>query len=147
MTFQVYVHHAASIVEVIYPPCPSREDVAAYVAQITRLLDDRRCRFGCLVDQRALIVMPPDLVHTVATLNNYAELRGMVRSARIGSSAAACAQTRRMAHEASLSVPAGTFASRDEAIRWLLEGLAEAQFEHRPAPPSESRRTLSGTAR
>jgi hypothetical protein len=146
MSFQVYVHHAASIVEVIYPPCPSREDVAAYVAQITRLLDERRCRFGCLVDQRALIVMPPDLVHTVATLNNYAELRGMVRSARIVSSAVACAQTQRMAREASLAVPAATFASRDDAIRWLLEGLASAPYGYR-ATPEDRRRPLPGSFR
>ena len=136
MTFQVYVHDAASIIEVIYPPRPTREDVAAYVALITRLLDERRRRFGCLVDQRALVVMPPDLVHTVATLNAYAELRGMVRSARIAPSDLAEAQTQRMAREASLGVPAATFASRDEAVRWLLEGLASvrAPAEETPRP-------------
>jgi hypothetical protein len=123
MPFQIYIHEAAEIVEVIYPPHPTAEDVAAYVAEVTRLLDGRRRRFGCLVDQRALVLMPPDLVHTVAALNAYAEMRGMVRSARIAPSDLAHAQTERMAREASLAVPAATFASRDEAIKWLLAGL------------------------
>jgi hypothetical protein len=123
MPFQIYVHEAADIIEVIYPPHPTQEDVAAYVTEVTRLLDARRRRFGCLVDQRALVVMSQELVHTVATLNAYAEIRGMVRSARIAPSQLAQAQTERMAREASLGVPAATFASRDEAIAWLLQGL------------------------
>jgi hypothetical protein len=125
MSFQVYVHEAHDIIEVIYPPHPTQEDVAAYVEEVTRVLDVRRRRFGCLVDQRALVLMPPDLVHTVASLNAYAEMRGMVRSARVAPSDLAQAQTQRMAREASLGVPAATFASRDDAVAWLLEGLEE----------------------
>jgi hypothetical protein len=67
--------------------------------------------------------MSSEMVHTVASLNAYAEMRGMVRSARIAPSDVAQAQTARMAREASLGVPAATFDSRDDAIRWLLEGL------------------------
>jgi hypothetical protein len=126
MPFQVYVHEAADIIEVIYPPHPTHEDVAAYVAEITRLLDMRKRRFGCLVDQRALVLMPTDLVPTVASLNAYAEMRGMVRSARIARSGVAQAQTERMAREADLGVPAATFASRDDAVEWLLDGLRQA---------------------
>jgi hypothetical protein len=77
------------------------------------------------VDQRALVVMPADLVHTIASLNAYAELRGMVRSARIAPSEIAHAQTERIAREASLGVPSATFASRDDAIAWLLEGMEQ----------------------
>jgi hypothetical protein len=124
MAFQVYIHEEASIIEAIYPPHPSPEDVAAYVKDITRLLDERgRAPFGCLVDQRALIRMPQELVHAVASLNTYAELRGMVRSARIAPGPTAEAQTERMIHEAKLGVPARTFATREEAVAWLLEGL------------------------
>jgi len=121
--FRVYIHEAANIIEAIYPPHPTPEDVAAYVKDITRILDERKKQFGCLVDQRALIRMPQELVQTVASLNAYAELRGMVRSARIAPGDLAEAQTERMIHEAKLGVPARTFATREEAIAWLQEAL------------------------
>ena len=67
--------------------------------------------------------MPPEMVDTVASLNAYAQSRGMLRSARVIAGAIAELQTTRMAREASLKVPARAFESRDAAVAWLSEVL------------------------
>jgi hypothetical protein len=128
MPFEIKRHPgAAAIVEVVYPERPSKGDVDEYVARIRTIIEREARGFACLVDQRRLAVMPPELVPTVTALNAYAQSKGMLRSARVVTSAVAGLQSARMAREASLRVPMRTFESRDEALTWLTEAFPTAK--------------------
>jgi hypothetical protein len=124
MTFEV-IHHPGDaiierlpMVEVIYPANATAEDVAEYDKRARVIIDAQRRRpFCCLADQRALRVMPPELVEVAAALNAYATERGMTRTARLVSSAIAGLQAHRLAHDPRFELRA--FDDRDEAIAWL----------------------------
>ena len=73
----------------------------------------------CLVDQRNVLVMSPDLVDKVRVLNVYAVSRGMLRSARVVATAVAGLQASRMAREGSLGIEVQTFDTREAAVAWL----------------------------
>jgi len=106
------------VLEVIYPPHPTADDIASYVTRAHATIDAQRGRaFGCLADQRAVPVMPPELVNVLGELNAYASARGMLRTARLVSTAVAGLQAHRLAREHRFELQ--TFESRDAALVWL----------------------------
>jgi hypothetical protein len=121
MPFEIHVDRSQQLIEVVYPAQPTAEDVAAYVVAIKSAIDTMNGDWVCLVDQRQLKVMPPELVEQVAFLNTWAEERGMHRSARVVSGAVATLQASRMVKEASLGEKVRSFGSRNGALAWLLQ--------------------------
>ena len=126
MPFDIFTHPGDAIielppiVEVIYPDNPTPEDIKAYVTQAHEVIDAQRGRpFCCLADQRAVRVMPPDLVAVLGELNKYAYAHGMLRTARLVSSTIAELQTRQLARTNDFEVEA--FESRSAALLWLRE--------------------------
>jgi len=123
MPFEIRVHPEGPIVEVVYPERPTEGEVDDYVTRIRGVMDERREPWACLVDQRQLVVLAPELAETVSALNVYAESRGMQGSARVVASAVAELQSKRMARAASLRVPTQTFDAREPALVWLKDLL------------------------
>jgi hypothetical protein len=126
MPFEIFVHpgdaiiELVPIVEVIYPPNPTPEDIQAYVARAHEVIDAQHGRpFCCIADQRAVRVMTPELVAALGELNTYAYAHGMLRTARLVSSTIAELQTRQLARENRFEVEA--FESRNAALLWLRE--------------------------
>lgn len=120
--FEITVHRSTRILEVRYPERPSETDVREYL-RAARLAIDEELQgkpWRCLVDQRALAVMPPTLASEVQALNEYAEEKGMVRSARVVSTAVAALQVARLARTA-LAAPVKAFRDRQAALTWLTE--------------------------
>ena len=119
------ISDAVPILEVVYPAEPTHTDVAKYLVDMKRTIDDQRgAPWACLVDQRGLVRMDGTLLERVAALNAYAQQHGMVCSARLVSSEAAALQARRIAEQAGLDLPIRTFASREDALAWLHTHLA-----------------------
>jgi hypothetical protein len=125
MSFEIRIDRAQQLIEIVYPARPTPEDIATYVVAIQSAIVSMNGDWDCLVDQRQLKVMPPALIEQVGFLNAWAEERGMRRSARVVASAVATLQANRMAREASLHVKVRSFASRDEALAWLLRERAK----------------------
>jgi hypothetical protein len=122
MGFEISVNEREQIVEITYPARPSDSEIDAYVRDIKAVMDRLPKGWRCLVDQRQLAVMAPELVEKVAALNAYGAGRGMARAARVIATSVANLQTARMARQASLEVPIKTFTSRDAALAWLKAG-------------------------
>jgi hypothetical protein len=119
MPFEIRVDRVLELIEVVYPAHPTADEVADYVVAIRRAIESMKGPWDCLVDQRRLKVMPPELVAQVSGLNAWAERHRMRRSARVVASAVASLQANRMAREASLSAEVRSFTSRPEALAWL----------------------------
>jgi hypothetical protein len=119
MPFQITVHEADRIIDVVYPPQPTAEDVTDYLKRIREAIARMGGPWSALVDQGQLRVMPPEMVATMASLNAFAQLRGMKRSARVVSDAASGLQAWRMTKQAMLTIPTRTFETRDAALAWL----------------------------
>jgi hypothetical protein len=119
MGFEISVNAEEKIVEITYPARVTEAEINAYVREIKAIMDKQPKGWRCLVDQRQLAVMPPELVDRVAELNAYGAKRGMARAARVIATSVANLQTARMARQASLAVPIKTFTSRDAALAWL----------------------------
>jgi hypothetical protein len=115
------VEHAGPILEFVYPSDPSVAEVAAYVNDVRRLIDQQDAPWCCLVDQRKLPVMPREVVDAVKGLNAYAAQRGMRKTARLVTSAVASLQAARFAREVRLVDTLRTFTSRAAALAWLAE--------------------------
>jgi hypothetical protein len=120
--FRIVVHADVRprIVEVIYPPTVTVSGVEDYVRRIKATMDQQKTEWVCLVDQRDLTVMPPELVEKIAFLNAYAQKRRMKKTARVVSSAVATLQAARISRDSlRTETPLRTFTSRDEALAWL----------------------------
>lgn len=113
MPFDIRVHEAEKLIEVIYPEQPTRADVADYALRMTTVIEQREGEWRCLVDQRALQLLDPALVSRITTLNSFARTNGMTKSARIVRSPISALQAREIAGEIR------TFTTREEAIAWL----------------------------
>jgi hypothetical protein len=121
MRFEIIVHSAEKILEVVYPPSPTEADISDYASRVRQTIDTMGDSWSALVDQRQLRELPFELMKTLSGLNAYAQLKGMQRSARVVPDAAAGLKAWRMTKQALLSVPARTFESREEALEWLRE--------------------------
>ena len=121
MAFVIKPGDGGRILEVEYPPHPTKEDVSAYSLASRAAIRKLARTWGCLVDQRRLIVMPPDVVAVMAELNAFAQKNGMVGSARVVSSKMSELQSNRLGREATLKVPLRTFDDREPALQWLRE--------------------------
>jgi stage II sporulation SpoAA-like protein len=119
MGFEISINAEEKIVEITYPARPTESEIDAYVREIKAIMDRQPKGWRCLVDQRQLAVMPPELVDKVAELNTYGVQHGMARAARVIATSVANLQTARMARQADLRVPIKTFTSRDAALAWL----------------------------
>jgi hypothetical protein len=119
MPFQIVVHADERILEVVYPPQPSAEDVQDYLKRVKEAMDTLGGEWSALVDQAQLRVLPPSVVQVMASLNAYAQHKGMKRSARVVTDAASGLQAWRMTKQAMLTIPARTFETRDAALAWL----------------------------
>src|SRR5436190_1584954 len=96
MPFEIVVHERERILEIIYPPRPTAEDIDDYVRRVRSAIERLGGTWSCLVDQRKVQVLPPELVDRASALNAFAEERGMRRSARVVASAMAGLQARRL---------------------------------------------------
>jgi hypothetical protein len=121
MPFDIRIDAKDNIVEVIYPANPTARDVADYVVRMKQVIVARRPGWKCLVDQRALVVMSPELVSELVVLNVLAETAGMARTARLVATAISTLQATRIKSEARLGVPARSFSTREAALAWLSE--------------------------
>src|SRR5947209_3574267 len=101
MGFEISEHGAERIVEITYPARPTDVEIEAYVREIKAVMDRQQKGWRCLVDQRQLAVMLPELVDRVGELNTYGVKRGMARAARVIATSVANLQTARMARQAS----------------------------------------------
>ncbi|WP_434383600.1 STAS/SEC14 domain-containing protein [Melittangium boletus] len=119
MPFQITVHEADRIIDVVYPPQPSAEDVEDYLKRIRETILRVGSPWSALVDQAHLRVMPPDMVATMASLNAFAQHHGMRRSARVVTDPASGLQAWRMTKRALLTIPTQTFETREAALAWL----------------------------
>ena len=119
MPFQINVHEADRILEVVYPSQPTQADVDDYLSRVRSIIEGLNGDWSALVDQSQLRVMPSNMVAVMAKLNAFAQLKGMKRSARIVSTAASGLQAWRMTKQAMLNIPARTFESRADALSWL----------------------------
>ncbi|MBM7113597.1 STAS/SEC14 domain-containing protein [Archangium primigenium] len=119
MPFQITVHEADRIIDVVYPPQPSAEDVEDYLKRIRETILRVGSPWSALVDQAHLRVMPPDMVATMASLNAFAQHHGMKRSARVVTDPASGLQAWRMTKRALLTIPTQTFETREAALAWL----------------------------
>ncbi|PTL84206.1 STAS/SEC14 domain-containing protein [Vitiosangium sp. GDMCC 1.1324] len=119
MPFQITVYEADRIIDVVYPPQPSAEDVSDYLKRIRETIIRMNGPWSALVDQGQLRVMPPDMVAIMANLNAFAQLHHMKRSARVVSDAASGLQAWRMTKKAMLTIPTRTFETREDALAWL----------------------------
>ena len=119
MPFQITVHESERIIDVVYPPRPTAEDVTDYLQRIRELIVRMNGPWSALVDQGQLRVMPADMVTTMANLNAFAQLHGMKRSARVVSDPASGLQAWRMTKKAMLTIPTRTFETREAAMTWL----------------------------
>ena len=123
MGFRITHHPERRIIEVVYPPSPTLEDVAVYKVEIGRLIEVAAAQgaWCCLVDQRELKVLDPNLVDPIASMNALAHGRGMRRSARLVKGALATLQAGRIARTADLGGLVRTFEDREQALAWLQE--------------------------
>jgi hypothetical protein len=119
MPFEIQMHPHERIIEVIYPQSPTADDVAKYLLQMQKMIAAQRTQWFCLVDQRNVSALSPDLLAQIVVANSYAVIHGMRRSARIVSSTAGAQQTSHLAHDGVIKVPVRSFTSRDAAIAWL----------------------------
>jgi hypothetical protein len=119
MPFEITIHEEDRIIDVVYPPRPSAADMADYLKRIREAIARLGAPWSALVDQGQLRVMPPEMVATMASLNAYAQLHGMKRSARVVSDASSGLQAWRMTKQALLTIPTRTFESREAALAWL----------------------------
>jgi hypothetical protein len=120
--FEITVHRADRILEVRYPQHPTEKDVNEYLRAARLAIDTELAGkpWRCLVDQLSLAVMPPELAAQVATLNEYAEEKGMACCARVVSTAVGALQVARIARSV-LGVPVKAFRDRAAAMAWLRE--------------------------
>ncbi len=123
MPFVITPLEGGSILEVRYPAQPTTDEVKAYALASRVAIRQLASPWACLVDQRQLVVMPPDVVGVMAELNAFAQQHGMAGSARVVVSKMAELQTKRLAREATLKVPLRTFQDREVALRWLRQLL------------------------
>lgn len=119
MPFQIVIHEADRILEVVYPPQPTAEDVQDYLKRVKEAMEVLSGDWSALVDQAQLRMLPPNMIPVMASLNGYAVHKGMKRSARVVTDPASGLQAWRMTKQAMLTIPARTFESRDEALAWL----------------------------
>ncbi|NVJ01973.1 MULTISPECIES: STAS/SEC14 domain-containing protein [unclassified Myxococcus] len=125
MPFQITVHAQDRILEVVYPPQVTTADLAEYLADVKKAINDLDGEWSALVDQSQLRVMPSDVVTAMASLNAFAQLHGMKRSARVVTDAPSGLQAWRMTKRAMLSIPTRTFETRGEALQWLRDPDAD----------------------
>ena len=119
MPFQLTVHEADRILDVVYPPQPTPEDVTDHPQHLRETIARMGGLLSVPVAQGQLRVMPPEMVATMASLNAFAQFHGMKRSARVVSDAASGLQAWRMTKQAMLTIPTRTFETRDAALAWL----------------------------
>ncbi|QSQ23084.1 STAS/SEC14 domain-containing protein [Pyxidicoccus parkwayensis] len=119
MPFQIVVHAQDRILEVVYPPQVTAEDLSEYLAEVKKAMASFDGEWSALVDQSQLRVMPADVVSAMASLNAYAQLHGMNRSARVVIDPPSGLQAWRMTKRAMLTIPTRTFETRGEALGWL----------------------------
>lgn len=120
MPFEIHVHELDEILEVVYPAKATQAEIDDYVRRVRAAIDARKGPWKCLVDQRNLPVLPPELVDQLAALNLYAQRHGMVKTARVVSTVVAGLQAQRMAREGQL--PLASFEAREDALAWLRRG-------------------------
>jgi hypothetical protein len=125
MPFQITVHAQDRILEVVYPPQVTAEDLAEYLSDVKKAIAGLGGEWSALVDQSQLRVMPTDVVSAMASLNAFAQLHGMKRSARVVSDAPSGLQAWRMTKRAMLTIPTRTFETRGEALEWLRNPEAD----------------------
>lgn len=120
MPFRIVWHEKDTILEVVYPAVPTVQDVEDYSRAVRGRIDMIRGRpWACLVDQRAVGAMPPEVVQVIADLNAWAQKRNMRRTARVVTSAVARLQSTRLVREAMLHTEFRVFESREDALTWL----------------------------
>ena len=125
MPFQITVHSQDRILEVIYPPQVTSEDLSEYLTEVKKAITSLGGEWSALVDQSQLRVMPADVVSAMASLNAYAQLHGMKRSARVVIDPPSGLQAWRMTKRAMLTIPTRTFETRAEALDWLRNPEAD----------------------
>ncbi|MCY1019954.1 STAS/SEC14 domain-containing protein [Pyxidicoccus sp. MSG2] len=125
MPFQITVHAQDRILEVVYPPQVTAGDLAEYLAEVKKAMASFDGEWSALVDQSQLRVMPGDVVSAMASLNAYAQLHGMKRSARVVIDPPSGLQAWRMTKRAMLTIPTRTFETRGEALGWLKDPEAD----------------------
>jgi hypothetical protein len=119
MPFQITVYETDRIIDVVYPPQPTAEDVSDYLKRIRETILRMGGPWSALVDQAQLRVMPPEMVATMANLNAFAQHHGMKRSARVVTDPASGLQAWRMTKQALLTIPTRTFETHEAALAWL----------------------------
>jgi hypothetical protein len=121
MPFQITVHEADRIIDVVYPPSPTAADVEDYLQRIRETILRMNGSWSALVDQTQLRMMPPDIVAAMVKLNAFAQYNGMRRSARVVSDPGSGLRAWRMTRSAQLTIPTQTFETREDALAWLRD--------------------------
>lgn len=122
MAFLVRVHPDPCVIEVTYPELPTAFEITDYVARLREaIMGLNGAKWRGLVDQRKLKVMSPELLETLKVTNNFAQVRGMTKLARVVPDALGTLSAWRVAKEAALTIPTQTFSDREQAWAWVIE--------------------------
>jgi hypothetical protein len=119
--FDVRIHEKERIVEVIYPARVTAEAIAEYAERIRQAAAQLNGPWRCLVDQRQLDVIPPDLTDAIAEMNRWALQNGLVGAARVvNRTAIGELQSRRILRESGLTESSDVYFEPSEAWNSLL---------------------------
>ncbi len=115
--FEILVHGRERILEVRYPSRPSPASYARYEKAVRTAIEAWHGEWGCLVDQSALKLMPPELPPLIAVLNVWARGKGMRRTARVvKDSAVAELQVNRILRDSGTAQVGSLYKTR--ALAW-----------------------------
>ncbi len=120
--FEIKLHPAERIIEVVYPAHPTEESFERYEEALRRAVQELGAPWWCLVDQRALPAVPEDLAGRISELNGWAKAQGMQRSARlVKRTYVAQLQAQQIVDGSGLKGMVGVYYDRDMAWRSLTE--------------------------
>lgn len=142
--FIVHAFPSNALLEVAYPATFTLEAFVRYEARFREAAMRLPTSWSCLVDLRAVSLLPPDVGGRGLALTRWAHAHGLVRMARVvAPSALAALQARRMLREGGLEEGL-VFQAPEEARRALAE-LARTASSLRGMPGDRAARAASPT--
>lgn len=121
MRFQIDIHAADRVLQIVYPKEVTKDDVTVYAKRCRELILLLGGRWSCLVDQTASPVLPREAAEELAALNAFAAANGMQRCARVVAGALGELQAWRITREVKNNVVVRTFVNVADAWSWIRE--------------------------
>lgn len=142
--FSITVHRDERIIEVVYPSHPTLGSFETYDREIRAAIQALGAPWDCLVDQRAVAIVPPEVTDRIVQLNAWARKHGMNRTARVlKDSAVAELQVSRIFREGGILEGASKHRTREEgweALRTATDAATRLSPSSEAAPRPRPRR-------